>query len=234
MGRAFVSGLLWSLRALQDFVRLLIGRRAWRVLAIFSSLVSVGFGHLIRVFLTETQARRVEGWRERLKHAMAKALAWWEKRPFVFKLALAVAVIFLQITLFPMVAQYVIIFPVKFLVPVIFAIARSIYGLLAETIIGKLYRKYFGSVHSRIVRRFWSQKHIGAARGAWRLMRLRYLTAWRLWDHNPKYRDASGERWVSLIEPLRLWWAGTLDMYVGHPLLAGKREAEGYEKGVGA
>ena len=58
------------------------------------------------------------------------------------------------------------------------------------------------------------------ARGAVRLGRMRYLTAWRLWKYDPQYRDPSGELWVSFFEPLRLWNERKLDLYIGRPLLA--------------
>jgi hypothetical protein len=59
-----------------------------------------------------------------------------------------------------------------------------------------------------------------------RLLRLRYLSAWRLWRYDPRYRDAArNARHVSFVEPLRLWWRGELDGYVGRPLLAGPRRA---------
>ena len=62
--------------------------------------------------------------------------------------------------------------------------------------------------------------------GATRLARIRYLCAWRLWKYDPRYRKPDGtEREVSFIEPLRLWWRGELDRYVGHPLLAGDAQA---------
>jgi hypothetical protein len=63
--------------------------------------------------------------------------------------------------------------------------------------------------------------------GATRVWRIRYLCAWRLWKYDQAYRDPkSGKRWVSVVEPMRLWWRGALDRYVGNPLLAGRRPME--------
>jgi hypothetical protein len=53
-------------------------------------------------------------------------------------------------------------------------------------------------------------------------MLMRYLAAWRLWKYDPCYRDPSGELWVSVFEPVRLWRARKLDLYIGHPLFAGR------------
>ena len=50
------------------------------------------------------------------------------------------------------------------------------------------------------------------------------LRAARRASHDPRYRDpVTNKRRVSLVEPVRLWWRGELDGYVGHPLLAGRR-----------
>jgi hypothetical protein len=62
--------------------------------------------------------------------------------------------------------------------------------------------------------------------GAARIARLRYLCAWRTWKYEPHYRHAAtNERVVSFAEPLRLWWRGELDRYVGRPLLSGSEHA---------
>jgi len=40
------------------------------------------------------------------------------------------------------------------------------------------------------------------------------------------YRHAdTNERWVSLIEPVRLWWLGELDRYIGRPPLRSRSTA---------
>jgi len=45
-------------------------------------------------------------------------------------------------------------------------------------------------------------------------------SAWRLWKYDPRYRHAAtGRHKVSFIEPVRLFWRGELDGYVGRPLL---------------
>ena len=60
-------------------------------------------------------------------------------------------------------------------------------------------------------------------RGGIRLIRMRYLCAWRLWKYDPRYRDLTGELWVSVLEPVRLWKERKLDRYVGRPLFARKQ-----------
>jgi hypothetical protein len=56
-----------------------------------------------------------------------------------------------------------------------------------------------------------------------RLARIRYLCAWRLWRYDLRYRcPDTGKHEVSLIEPIRLWWRGKLDSYVGRPLLGSR------------
>jgi hypothetical protein len=64
--------------------------------------------------------------------------------------------------------------------------------------------------------------------GAVRLARTRYLRAWRPWRYDPRYRRAaSGKQIISFIEPVRLWWRGELDDYVGRPLTEASRAPTG-------
>jgi hypothetical protein len=92
--------------------------------------------------------------------------------------------------------------------------------------VGRWYWKALGRRHRSIVgflRRLPGVRHvIGAAR----LTRIRYLRACRLWKFDPRYRHpATAKRQVSFIEPVRLWWRGDLDGYVGRPLLCGPERA---------
>ena len=110
-----------------------------------------------------------------------------------------------------------IVFPIAFLVPVI----RRVWVHTADLLFGRWYWKSFGPLHRATLARLRSLPPSGksSARPA---SPIRYLCAWRLWKYDPRYRKLDGtEREVSFIEPLRLWWRGELDRYVGHPLLAG-------------
>ena len=64
-----------------------------------------------------------------------------------------------------------------------------------------------------------------------RLARIRYLCAWRLWKYDPRYRrPETGKREVSFIEPMRLWWRGELDEYLGRPLLGSRSRTPPHAK----
>jgi hypothetical protein len=111
-----------------------------------------------------------------------------------------------------------ILFPIAFLVPVV----RRIWVRAADIALGSWYWRAFGRTHRAAIARLRAMAGVREVVGAVRLARIRYLRAWRLWRYDPRYRrTASGKHIISLIEPVRLWWRGELDDYVGRPLLCG-------------
>ena len=62
---------------------------------------------------------------------------------------------------------------------------------------------------------------------AWNAVMAALLMSARSFDavlaYDPGYRDPSGELWVSVFEPARLWRQRKLDVYIGRPLFAGRR-----------
>jgi hypothetical protein len=102
---------------------------------------------------------------------------------------------------------------------------RRIGVRVADMLFGRWYWKTFGAKHRTVVASIRSLPLVHSLFEAARLTRLRYLSAWRLWRYDPRYRDpANNARHVSLIEPWRLLRRGELDRYIGHPLLAGRRQ----------
>ena len=68
---------------------------------------------------------------------------------------------------------------------------------------------------------------IGATgRFAWNAVMAALLMSARSFDtvlaYDPGHRDSSGELWVSVFEPVRLWRERKLDVYIGRPLFAGR------------
>jgi hypothetical protein len=112
---------------------------------------------------------------------------------------------------------FLVIFPIAFLVPAV----RRIWVRAADLLFGSWYWKTFGARHRAVVASIRNLPFVRPLFEAARLMRLRYLSAWRLWRYDPRYRDPANKRHVNLIEPWRLLRRGELDRYIGRPLLAG-------------
>src|SRR5262249_3223575 len=133
--------------------------------------------------------------------------------PLLGKIAVAFLVIASQVYLHAV----LIVFPVAFLVPVV----RRVWVQAADIFLGGWYWRTIGPTHRRGVSRLRRTPVMRRAIGGVRVARLRYLCAWRLWRYHPRYRGATAQRRISLIEPVRLWRRGELDTYVGKPLLSG-------------
>lgn len=219
---AFAFALLWAARSAQGVVALIARRRAWRVTSI---LTAVGFGYMGRVFLSEPRIREAHGWRERFRIATARLRRWWAGLSTGMKFGVVAALILAQLAVLPTAAEYLVLFPVGFMIPVIASGMRKLYSWAGDLVLGSAYWRYCGRAHRAVVRACGRVMPVRAANRAMRLLRLRYLTAWRLWKYDPRYRDESGELWVSFLEPIRLWRKGELDVYIGRPLLSGKRRA---------
>jgi hypothetical protein len=215
--------IFWFIRGADAFIIRIIGRRAWRGIL---ALLSIGFGYLGRVFLREVHIEKVHSTREKFRRILECIRRWWIKLSLRQKLAVVAAAIALQVILLPTIHTYILLFPIGFMIPVMVRMGAKMYAWIGDTIFGKLYWTYCAPVHNAVGRFLERLPLVRQIRGAWRLFRLQYYTAWRLWRSDPRYRDESGKRWVSFIEPIRLWRKGKLNVYAGRPLLSGKRYSE--------
>ncbi|RJR13356.1 hypothetical protein C4585_02245 [Candidatus Parcubacteria bacterium] len=218
--RSLAYGVMWVVNGFRQIALLFISRRAW---ATVSALASVGLWYALRVFLSDEHMKKFHGWRERFRQLLARASGWWNGLGTWKKIGLIVSIIYLQIVLLPVVSEYIVLFPVRTVATILINIAKRVYGTLGETIFGALYRKYFGKIHNKVVHRARAIWVIQTVRGSRRYIRLQNLTAWRIWMYDPRYRDGSGKRWRSLIEPVRLWRRGELEKYRRRPLLSGNK-----------
>jgi hypothetical protein len=212
---AMVAALLASARGLDTVLAYVLRRRVWRIAAFFTT---VGLGYSGNVVLTQAQLERAKGWRGTLRRYAARMRQRWNAVGTPWKLLCVAALVALQIVLFPVLSDYVLLIPIGFMIPLVAHGTRRLYAWLADSIFAATYRRYLGSTHRAAARKLRTLAPVHAARGGMRLMRMRYLAAWRLWKYDPCYRDPSGELWVSLFEPVRLWRARKLDLYVGRPL----------------
>lgn len=187
-------------------------RRATRVANVIGG---IGLGYAASVVLSDDKVHKARSWRERLRAAITTVRNWWQDLPLAGKLVIVAALIASQVYLHTV----LIVFPVAFLVPVV----RRLWVRLADLMFGKWYWRTFGSRHRKLVAWLRTLPLVRGIIGWGRVTRIRYLAAWRLWKYHPRYFDPTkGRRVVSFSEPLRLWWRGELDGYIGRPLLAGK------------
>lgn len=207
------------LRALGGLLQLLARGVGWRRLSRMGSMVTgVGLGYAASVVASDTAVSKARGRRGKLKAAVEVVRERWHGLPLWLKLALVATLIASQVYLH----VALIVFPIAFLVPVV----RRLWVGAADAVFGTWYWKTFGPLHRATVAMLRALPGVRHLMQGLRLVRLRYLSAWRLWRYDPRYRLAeTGKRQVSLVEPLRLWWRGELDGYVGRPLLSGRREA---------
>ena len=214
---AVVAALLVSARGLDTVLAYVLRRRIWRIATFFTS---IGLGYSGNVVLTHAQLERARGWRGILRRYRGRVRAYWNALATPWKFGCVAAVVVLQIWLFPVLSDYVLLIPIGFMIPLVAQGTRRLYAWLADSVFAATYRRYLGSTHRAAARKPWALAPLHAARGGIRLMRMRYLAAWRLWKFDRRYRDPSGELWVSPIEPIRLWRARKLDCYIGRPLFA--------------
>lgn len=202
-------------RSAGSFLKLLAQGVGLRRLSRFLAAgASIGLGYAASVVVSDKTVRQAQGWREKAHSALTFAKRTWHEAPLVAKIAAVVCLIVSQVYLH----FFLVVFPIAFLVPTV----RRIWVRAADMMFGSWYWRAFGPTHRAIVATIKSLPFMRALFDAARLMRLRYLSAWRLWRYDPRYRDPEKQaRFVSLIEPLRLLWRGELDRYVGRPLLAG-------------
>jgi hypothetical protein len=206
-------------RAAGGLLAMLAKGVGWRRLSRLAKVVTgVGLSYAGGVILSQRGLQRAQGWRGRARRLLAGMRATWLELPLIFKLAIVAALIASQIYLHVV----LIVFPIAFLVPMV----RRVWVQAADMVLGSWYWRTLGALHRRIfagVRALPLVRHLV---GGVRVVRIRYLTAWRLWKYHPRYCGAEpGTRQVDLVEPLRLWRRGELDVYVHRPLLAGGRRA---------
>jgi hypothetical protein len=206
-------------RAAGGLLALLAKGVGWRRLSRLATVVmGVGLSYSGGVILSDRRLERAKGWTGRLKALAATVRNRWLGLHLAWKLAIVAALIASQVYLHFL----LILFPIAFLIPVV----RRVWVRAADMLVGGWYWRALGRKHRAIVvflRRLPGVRH---AIGATRLTRIRYLRAWRLWRYDPRYRHpATAERRVSFVEPVRLWWRGDLDGYVGRHLLCGPERA---------
>src|SRR2546423_10377948 len=214
---AVVAALLASARGLDTVLAYVLRRRIWRIAGFFTT---VGLGFSGGVVLTHAQLERARGGRGTLRRHTSRMRQHWIALGTPWKFVCVAAVSATQITLFPMVSQYVLLIPIGFMIPLVAHATRRLYAWVADSIFAATYRRYLGSAHRTAARKLRTLAPVHALQAGMRLLRMRYLAAWRLWKYDPRYRDSSGELWVSFFEPLRLWRARKLDCYIGRPLFA--------------
>lgn len=191
----------------------------WRRMSKLVSVVTgVGLGYAASVVVSDSAVDKARGWRGKLQAAVRVARERWQSLPLVLKLLVVAGLIASQIYLHFL----LVIFPIAFLVPVV----RKLWVRVADLLFGSWYWRTFGNTHRAAVATMRALPLVRPVMEGLRLLRLRYLSAWRLWRYHPRYRDpVSDARRVDLIEPIRLWWRGELDHYVGRPLLSGPRRS---------
>lgn len=207
-----------------SFVRLVSGSLqmlargiGWRRLSrTVTALAGVRLGYAASVVMHDHTVGRAHGWRNRLRALLRKIAIRWRRLPLLMKVAVVAALIASQVYLH----FVLIIFPIAFMVP----ITRRVFVAVADRLIGSWYWKFFGTMHRTLVTRLQGVPGVRPIVQGHRLLRLRYLSAWRLWRYDTRYRDpVTNTRRKSLVEPIRLWWRRELDTYVGRPLLSGRR-----------
>ncbi|MFM1814118.1 MAG: hypothetical protein RLZ98_813 [Pseudomonadota bacterium] len=219
---AFVFTFNLLARLVTSFAAILargVGLR--RVSRVLTMVGGIGLGYAGSVVLSDQKLARAQDWRDKLRLIGQRIGAGWRRLPLAGKVLLVAVMIAVQLYLH----WILIVFPIGFLVPVV----RRAWVQVADTAFGAWYWRMFGPWHRRLSIAARSLPVVRHLLGCTRLTRLRYLTAWRLWRHHPRYRRDDGGRIVDLIEPLRLWRLGELDHYINRPLLSGARQPAGEE-----
>jgi hypothetical protein len=186
-------------------------RRLGRLAA---ALASVGLVYAGGVIMNDEAIAKAHGWRDKLKAGITVARNWWHDLHVGWKLGVVAVLIASQVYLHFL----LILFPIAFLVPFV----RQFWVQAVDIVFGGWYRKTHAARYEAIKAKVKALPGCRQFVGWRRITRLRYLCAWRLWKYDPHYlRPGSHRHTISFIEPMRLWWRGELDRYVGHPLLAG-------------
>jgi hypothetical protein len=187
-----------------------------RVFQWIGALTMVQIGYIGRVIFNEHQMGKFSNWKGSMKEHVLWVKRLWRATPFLFKVAVVGLLIFGQMALLPRLSEWVILFPMGFMLHGIESLYRRMFGKVANKAIDRV----IADKHEELVDRIEWLDRLYTRCGLWRL---RYLTAWRLWKHSPKYRDpVTLKRKKSFIEPLRLFWRSdeSLERYIGKPLFA--------------
>lgn len=222
-GRFIWNGLVLVanafIRVAGSMLQLVARGVGWRRMSRVASVVTgVGLGYAASVVVSDSTVGKARGLRGKLQAAVRIAREKWQGLPLLVKLLIVAGLIASQIYLH----FFLVVFPIAFLVPVV----RRLWVRVADAAFGTWYWKTFGNTHRATVAAMRRLPLVRPITQGFRLLRLRYLYAWRLWRYDPRYRNPeSNTRRVSLIEPIRLWWRGELDGYVGRPLLSGQKRA---------
>src|SRR5262249_50632635 len=150
---AMVAALLVSARGLDTVLAYVLRRRIWRIAAFFTS---VGLGYSGNVVLTHARLERARGWRRILRGYRARVRARWRPLATPWKFACVAAVIVLQIWLFPVLSDYVLLIPIGFMIPLVAQGMRRLYAWLADSIFAATYRRYLGRTHRAAARKLWA------------------------------------------------------------------------------
>ena len=162
------------------------GRRLRRLSRLSKVIAGVGFGYAGSVILSGGSVQKARGWRAKFRAATAAARDRWHALALPLKLLIVAALIAVQLSLHSL----LIVFPIAFLVPVV----RRLWVRVADLMFGTWYWKTFGRMHRAIGVTLRHLPLVGGVIGATRLVRIRYLCAWRLWKHDPRYRDPNTDR----------------------------------------
>jgi len=218
---AAVFALFWVTRTLEAGIVMVfpvLRRQAMKITAFFTG---IGVGYASSVILSDAQLKKAHSFRGKVRAMITRLRSRWLALPFVGKLGVVAVLIALQVILIPTIARWVVFFPIGFLVPLLVAARQFVAVRIMDKTVGRVYRKYCGGWHRTAVTKVKSVPVVQQARGGVLLLRLQYLTAWRMWKYEPCYKTVRGRRRISLFEPVRLWWRGELNRYVGKPLFAG-------------
>jgi hypothetical protein len=212
-------------RLVGSSLQVLVRGIGWRRLSrTVTTVAGIRLGYAASVVMSDGSVGRAQGWHATLRSRLRTLGARWRRLPLWPKLLVVAALITSEIYLH----FVLILFPIGFLIPV----ARRVFVMASDRLIGTWYWKFFGVLHHTFVARLRGLPGIGQIVEGRRLLRIRYLRAWRLWRHDPRYRDpVTNKRRKSLIEPVRLWWRHELDAYVGRPLLSGRTHPTGEAAG---
>jgi hypothetical protein len=221
-GRFLWNGLVLArnvlVRSSGSFFKFLARGIGWhRFSRILSAVASIGFGYAASVIVSDGTVQKARGWQAKLRAIAETARTKWHELPLLLKIVVTAGLLAGQIYLHFL----LIVFPIAFLVPVV----RRVWVRVADMLFGSWYWRTFGAAHRAAASTIKHLPLVRALVGATRLLRLRYLSAWRLWKYDPRYRNADNTRHVNFAEPWRLWRRGELDLYLGRPLLAGTRHA---------
>jgi hypothetical protein len=214
-------------RSAEAVLALAFRRRFTRVLT--SIITAVNVVYVSHIFLNDRQVRTAIGWREKLRLVGRKFATnlrdLWLKLPFAGKIVVVVLAIWAQIHFLPNFAAWIVLFPVAFLIPPLQWAWRTLSSLVVDNLFGDWYWQKYAKKHRSFMGWIKSIPVLREVRGGWRMTRLRYITAWRMWRYEECYRIAKSERRrISLFEPIRLWWLGELDRYIGRHLCNGPKD----------